>query len=96
MLQQTWAARVSEKDEEFLKRSPTVQRLAEASLGNVLGVWSGIRYNRRAKHVRDTAKTIIGKYKDWVSKDKATLRALSGVGLYTAIAKYKGLRNHYI
>ncbi|OGX25394.1 MAG: hypothetical protein A3D10_04245 [Omnitrophica WOR_2 bacterium RIFCSPHIGHO2_02_FULL_48_11] len=86
MLQQTQVLRVITKYKEFLKEFPTVQKLARAPLGSVLKVWSGMGYNRRAKYLRDAAGIIVGKHKGRVPKDEAVLRALPGVGPYTARA----------
>ena len=47
MLQQTQVARVKEKYPEFIKKFPTVSKLATAPLGDVLRLWSGLGYNRR-------------------------------------------------
>jgi A/G-specific adenine glycosylase len=50
MLQQTQVGRVVPKYTEFLARFPDVRSLARASLGEVLAVWNGLGYNRRAKY----------------------------------------------
>lgn len=86
MLQQTQVPRVSEKYEEFLKAFPSVRALAKVPLSDVLKVWSGMGYNRRAKFLRDAAKVIVGKHGGKVPRDFAALRALPGVGSYTASA----------
>jgi A/G-specific adenine glycosylase len=86
MLQQTQVLRVKEKYREFLKKFPTVSALARASLGDVLKVWSGLGYNRRGKYVHDAAKIIVEKYGGKVPRDIALLRALPGIGPYTASA----------
>lgn len=86
MLQQTQVSRVIEKYREFLKRFPTVHALAKASLADVLKVWSGLGYNRRAKYLHDAAKTIVAKHKGKVPKDILTLGLLPGMGPYTASA----------
>ena len=86
MLQQTQVPRVVEKYKEFMTVFPTVRVLAKASLGNVLKVWSGMGYNRRAKFLRDAAKVIAEKYKGRVPHEYAELRTLPGVGDYTARA----------
>ena len=59
MLQQTQVARVTEKYPEFLAAFPTVHKLAKAPPSQVLKVWSGMEYNRRAKYLRDFAKVIV-------------------------------------
>ncbi len=86
MLQQTQVPRVIEKYKEFLKAFPTTKTLARAPLGRVLKIWSGLGYNRRGKYLHDAAKEIIEKYGGNVPRDVAALRALSGIGSYTASA----------
>jgi A/G-specific adenine glycosylase len=86
MLQQTQVARVKEKYKEFLGFFPTVTSLASAPLRDVLRVWSGMGYNRRAKYLRDAAQTIVSKHKARIPKDLMALRALPGIGEYTASA----------
>jgi len=56
MLQQTQVSRVSKKYREFLNAYPAVRTLAKAPLADVLRVWSGLGYNRRAKFLYDAAK----------------------------------------
>ena len=82
MLQQTQVPRVTEKYKEFLKKFPTVRALAKAPLSDVLKVWSGLGYNRRAKYLHDAAKQIVevGNIK------KALAHPLPGVGPYTRAA----------
>lgn len=86
MLQQTQVPRVKEKYKEFLKVFPTVQALAKASLVEVLRHWSGLGYNRRGKYLHDAAKELVEKHKGRVPRDYESLRALPGVGDYTARA----------
>ena len=59
MLQQTQVARVKEKYAQFIKKFPRVKDLAQASLAEVLTLWSGLGYNRRAKFLHQCAKEII-------------------------------------
>ncbi|HVM73568.1 MAG TPA: A/G-specific adenine glycosylase [Candidatus Paceibacterota bacterium] len=86
MLQQTQVPRVIEKYKEFLKAFPTVEVLARSNLADVLNVWSGMGYNRRAKYLRDAAIEIVNTYKGKVPRDVVSLRALPGIGPYTASA----------
>src|SRR5688572_10052648 len=62
MLQQTQVVRVTPKFAAFMERFPDVQTLAAASLGDVLGMWSGLGYNRRAKYLHQAAAAIIRDY----------------------------------
>lgn len=86
MLQQTQVSRVLEKYKSFLKKFPTVRALAKAPLSAVLKEWSGLGYNRRGKYLHDAAKTIVAKCGGKVPRDFAALRALPGMGPYTASA----------
>ncbi|TAH36692.1 A/G-specific adenine glycosylase [Candidatus Saccharibacteria bacterium] len=58
MLQQTQVARVVPKYEEFLRRFPTVKALATSTMGDVLRMWQGLGYNRRAKFLWQTAQIV--------------------------------------
>ncbi|MCK4515668.1 MAG: HAD-IA family hydrolase, partial [Spirochaetaceae bacterium] len=84
MLQQTQADRVVPKYREFLDSFPTVQRLARASLQEVLQRWQGLGYNRRGKHLHDTAREIMDRFDGTVPRSARELRTLPGVGPYTA------------
>ncbi len=86
MLQQTQVPRVIAKYKEFLRAFPTVSRLARAPLKEVLRVWSGLGYNRRAKYLHDAAVRIVSEQGGKVPRDFAALRALPGIGPYTASA----------
>ena len=84
MLQQTQVARVVPKYKEFLKLFPTVQKLAVAPLGDVLKAWQGLGYNRRAKFLWLTAQVVVNERKGKWPTTFEGLRALPGVGGYTA------------
>lgn len=86
MLQQTQVPRVLPKYKEFIRMFPTVHTLAKAQLSDVLRVWNGLGYNRRAKFLQDAAKEIVAKYDGRLPKDAAILQTLPGVGEYTAKA----------
>lgn len=86
MLQQTQVARVIEKYPEFLNAFPNLEALANSSLTDVLRVWQGMGYNRRAKYLRDSAEKIISKHRGRVPKTERELLALPGIGHYTANA----------
>lgn len=86
MLQQTQVARVIPKYQAFLREFPTVQKLAAAPLFRVLQLWQGLGYNRRAKLLHATAQAVVSGYRGRFPRDEATLRALPGVGPYTAAA----------
>src|SRR3989338_5285925 len=86
MLQQTQVARVIEKYKAFLIRFPNARRLAEAPLSDVLRLWSGLGYNRRAKYLRAAAEVIVRGYSGRVPKAAIVLQKIPGVGPYTASA----------
>lgn len=88
MLQQTQVPRVIEKYNEFLKQFPTIQKLARASLADVLRVWSGLGYNRRAKYLHQMAQVIVKEYKGKFPVTIEGLQKLPGIGPYTAGAVY--------
>ncbi len=84
MLQQTQVERVRVKYVEFLKKFPNVRTLAQASLGEVLSVWSGLGYNRRAKYLHECAKNIVVEYGGKFPNDFEKLKKLPGIGISTA------------
>ncbi len=84
MLQQTQVDRVLPKYRAFLKQFPTVQKLSEASLGEVLTAWQGLGYNRRAKMLHQCAQRVVLEYKGRFPRDFEALKTLPGVGAYTA------------
>ncbi|MDP8956032.1 MAG: winged helix-turn-helix transcriptional regulator [Actinomycetota bacterium] len=86
MLQQTQASRVAPRYPEFLRRFPTVEALAAATLGTVIRAWSGLGYNRRAVALFEAARTIVQEYQGRVPSDPDELQQLPGVGPYTAAA----------
>jgi A/G-specific adenine glycosylase len=86
MLQQTQAARVVPAFTAFLARFPTVGSLAAASRADVLRAWAGLGYNRRAVALHEAARRIRDDHGGRVPRDMAGLRALPGVGPYTASA----------
>lgn len=88
MLQQTQVSRVTPKYQAFLAAFPTVKALAQADLAQVLRLWSGLGYNRRAKFLHETAKVIDGTYSGVVPNSPELLEALPGIGKNTAAAIY--------
>jgi A/G-specific adenine glycosylase len=83
MLQQTQVTRVVPKYMAFLQ-FPTTKKLAEASLGEVLVVWQGLGYNRRAKFLKQAAEAVMREHQGKWPKTLPELRALPGIGSYTA------------
>lgn len=84
MLQQTQVGRVEKKYKEFLSSFPTLKKLANADLSEVLKVWQGLGYNRRAKFLRDTARKIVGEFGGKLPHDPTLLAKLPGIGPNTA------------
>ncbi|UCF07117.1 MAG: A/G-specific adenine glycosylase [bacterium] len=86
MLQQTQVPRVVGKYREFITNFPDFASLARAPLRSVLSVWSGLGYNRRAKHLHETARIVVREYGGWLPRDFARLITLPGIGKATASA----------
>jgi A/G-specific adenine glycosylase len=84
MLQQTQVERVIPFYERFLARFPDVKSLSEASLGDVLRLWQGLGYNRRAKLLHECARTIVREWGGVFPVEQGGLQTLPGVGPYTA------------
>jgi A/G-specific adenine glycosylase len=80
MLQQTQVDRVIPKFEAFIERFPDVASLATAPLADVLTLWSGLGYNRRAKFLHESAKKIMSEFQGNFPETKAELLLLPGVG----------------
>jgi A/G-specific adenine glycosylase len=84
MLQQTQVDRVIPKFTAFIAAFPSEAVLAKASLAEVLGLWSGLGYNRRAKFLHLAAKMICEEYDGVFPDSKEQLLRLPGVGTNTA------------
>ncbi|MCC7568957.1 MAG: A/G-specific adenine glycosylase [Candidatus Methanofastidiosa archaeon] len=86
MLQQTQVHRVIVPYERFLSAYPTVSALAKASPRDVVALWQGLGYNRRALWLREAARRIVTDHGGIVPADVETLLTLPGIGPYTAAA----------
>jgi A/G-specific adenine glycosylase len=86
MLQQTRVAAVIEHYREFLRRFPTVKKLATARESSVLAAWSGLGYYRRARMLHAAAKMIFREFNGKFPTTAQGLRELPGIGRYTAAA----------
>ncbi len=86
MLQQTRVAAVLEHYAEFLRRFPSVQRLASAKEQSVLSAWSGLGYYRRAHMLHAAAKTIVERHRGCCPGTAAQLQRQPGRGRYPAAA----------
>ncbi len=83
MLQQTQVDRVIPYYHRWLERFPTVQALAEAPTAEVIQLWAGLGYNRRAVNLQRTAQAVVERGGEFPS-DVDALRDLPGIGPYTA------------
>ncbi len=86
MLQQTQVERVRLKYAEFIRAFPTVHSLAEALLSDVLHVWQGLGYNRRALYLKRCSEMIATHYAGCFPHTPVELQTLPGIGPYTARA----------
>lgn len=86
MLQQTQVARVVPYYERFVAAYPTPTRCARARPAEVVRLWSGLGYNRRALNLHRAATAIVAEHGGRVPSADTALRALPGVGAYTARA----------
>ena len=86
MLQQTTVATVGPYFAKFLKRWPDVGALAAAQLDDVLHAWAGLGYYARARNLHACARHVRDRLGGRFPDDEAALRALPGIGAYTAAA----------
>ena len=86
MLQQTRVATVIDRYREFMQRVPTLKALASAEESEVLGLWSGLGYYRRARMLLRGAQFVERELGGKMPQTAAELRSLPGVGAYTAAA----------
>ena len=86
MLQQTRVAVVVERYTAFLERFPTVHCLAEADEQDVLALWSGLGYYRRARMLHKAAQAVVSEQGGIMPTLSVELQRLSGIGSYTAAA----------
>ncbi len=86
MLQQTRVAVVVDRYQEFMKRFPTLAALALASEQDVLALWSGLGYYRRARMLHKAAQFVTENFSGVLPANSAELRKLPGIGSYTAAA----------
>jgi A/G-specific adenine glycosylase len=80
MLQQTQVDRVVAKYEEFVRRFPDPGSLAAAELRDILSVWQGLGYNRRALLLKKTAETLVTEHASALPQDPQHLVKLPGIG----------------
>jgi A/G-specific adenine glycosylase len=86
MLQQTVVATVEPYFHRFLDRFPDVAALAAASEDEVTAAWSGLGYYARARNLHRAARAVVERHGGALPADEEELRALPGIGPYTAAA----------
>jgi A/G-specific adenine glycosylase len=86
MLQQTRVATVIDRYQEFLLRFPTIRDLANADETDVLALWSGLGYYRRARMLHRGAQFVERELEGKLPQTVLELRTLPGIGEYTAAA----------
>ena len=86
MLQQTTVAAVVPYFEKFVAAWPTVAALARTELDAVLTAWAGLGYYSRARNLHACARLVVERHDGAFPRDVAALRALPGIGPYTAAA----------
>ncbi len=82
MLQQTQAATVVRFFDPFLDRFSTITALAEADEQDVLRLWEGLGYYRRARHLHRAARVLAAHHQGRIPDDPAVLQTLPGIGRY--------------
>ncbi len=86
MLQQTRVAVVVDRYQAFLTRFPTLASLAAAPEQDVLALWSGLGYYRRARMLHKAANFVVNHLDGNLPATAEELRMLPGIGAYTAAA----------
>jgi len=84
MLQQTQVATVLERYPRFMKRFPTVKKLAAADLDEVLAEWAGLGYYSRARNLHTCAQQVMQDFSGKFPNDPMLLEQLKGIGRSTA------------
>ncbi|MCR5723596.1 MAG: A/G-specific adenine glycosylase [Treponema sp.] len=84
MLQQTQTLRVLPKYTEWMRVFPTAQALAQAPLSEVLSLWNGLGYNRRAVFLQKACQYVCDEFGGIFPTSQESLEKLPGVGPYTA------------
>ncbi len=84
MLQQTQVATVTPYFNRFVQAFPTVEDLARAAEHDVLRLWEGLGYYRRARQLHEAARRIVREHHGRFPQDPDAVRRLPGIGRYTA------------
>ncbi len=86
MLQQTRVAAVEDRWQIFMRNFPTVEALAAADEQDVLTLWSGLGYYRRARMMHKAAQSVVGQFGGRMPRRAHELRGLPGIGVYSSAA----------
>ncbi len=86
MLQQTTVATVSKYFSRFMQRWPTIADLAGAKRDDIMATWAGLGYYARARNLHRCAQAVMERHAGQFPSDAPSLRALPGIGPYTAAA----------
>lgn len=86
MLQQTQVLTVIPYYRRFIRRFPTLRKLASAREHDVLKAWEGLGYYGRARNLRNGAQVVVRDHGGRVPRDRAQLLEVPGIGEYTAHA----------
>ena len=84
MLHQTRVETVIPYYDRFRRQFPTVEALAKASMNDVLRIWEGLGYYRRAHHLHRAAQIVMQEHGGQIPADWEQIRALPGIGEYSA------------
>ena len=84
MLQQTRVETVIPYYKRWMAELPTLQRLAEADQDQILNLWEGLGYYRRALNLHKASKMVLEQYEGRIPADVKSLESLAGIGRYTA------------
>lgn len=84
MLQQTQVSTAISYYERWMARFPTIEALARAPEDEVLATWQGLGYYSRARRLQRAAREVVERHAGKVPSDRAELRALPGIGDYSA------------
>ncbi len=84
MLQQTRVEAVKDYYDRFMKALPTVADLAACEEERLLKLWEGLGYYSRARNLQKAAKIVVERYDGQFPSEIEELKALSGIGSYTA------------
>lgn len=86
MLQQTQVSTVMPRFEAFMRRFPSVRKLAVAPLDDVMAMWAGLGYYARARNLHRAAQEVVASFGGQMPGNAAALQELPGVGRSTAAA----------